>query len=283
MEPIVFFAVILAALFHAVWNAMVKGDGDKYLAMTAVVIGQGLFAVPALAFVPAPAPSSYPLIAAGILLHLGYQFFLLAAYRVGDLTQVYPLARGTAPLIVAGVSVMFLGVVLYPIQIAAIALIGLGIISLALVRRVDGGANPKAAVFALITGCFIASYSLVDGLGARQAGTALGYYGWLAIGNTIATLAIMAITRPETLRKVPRKGIRLVLLGGGASYVAYALVVWSFTQAPIALVTALRETSIVFALLLGVFVLNEKLNLAKVLSTLLTLIGAVMLRFGRQS
>ena len=283
VELTVFVAVILAAMLHATWNAMVKGDGDKHLAMAAVVIGQGVFAAPVLAFVPVPDASSYPMLVAGIVLHLGYQFFLLAAYRVGDLTQVYPLARGSAPLIVAGVSVLFLGVVLEPVQIGAIVLIGLGIISLALVRRVDGGANRNAAGFALATGCFIASYSLVDGLGARQAGTALGFYGWLAIGNAIVFIAITALTRPETLRNVRRKGMRVLLIGGGASYAAYALVVWSFTQAPIALVTALRETSIVFALLIGVFVLREKLDLAKVLSTLLTLIGAVLLRFGRSS
>lgn len=295
MELTVFLAVILAAVLHATWNAMVKGGGDKHLAMAAVVIGQGIFAAPVLAFVPAPDPASYPMIAAGIVLHLGYQFFLLAAYRVGDLTQVYPLARGSAPLIVAGVSVFFLGVVLEPIQIGAIVLIGLGIISLALVRREaghaiavadgpsDGGSNRKAALFALATGCFIASYSLVDGLGARQAGTALGYYGWLAIGNAIIFIAITAVTDPATLRRVPNKGFRVLVLGGGASYAAYALVVWSFTHAPIALVTALRETSIIFALLIGVFVLRERLDLAKVLATLLTLIGAVLLRFGRSS
>ena len=281
MELTVFLAVILAAMLHATWNAMVKGDGDKHLAMAGVVIGQGVFAAPVLAFVPAPDPSSYPMIAAGIALHLGYQFFLLAAYRVGDLTQVYPLARGSAPLIVAGISVMFLGVVLEAIQIGAILLIGLGIISLALVRRVDGGANRKAAGFALATGCFIASYSLVDGLGARQAGSALGYYSWVAIGNGLIFVAFTAFSRMGTLRSVPRKGLRVLLIGGGASYAAYALVVWSFTQAPIALVTALRETSIIFALLIGVFVLRERLDLAKVLSTFLTLIGAILLRVGR--
>lgn len=281
MELTVFLAVILAAMLHATWNAMVKGDGDKHLAMAGVVIGQGVFAAPVLAIVPAPDPSSYPMIAAGIALHLGYQFFLLAAYRVGDLTQVYPLARGSAPLIVAGISVMFLGVVLEAIQIGAILLIGLGIISLALVRRVDGGANRKAAGFALATGCFIASYSLVDGLGARQAGNALGYYSWVAIGNGLIFVAFTAFSRMGTLRSVPRKGLRVLLIGGGASYAAYALVVWSFTQAPIALVTALRETSIIFALLIGVFVLRERLDLAKVLSTFLTLIGAILLRVGR--
>ncbi|RKF14009.1 hypothetical protein D6850_12575 [Roseovarius spongiae] len=281
MTLTVFLAVIFAALLHAGWNAMVKGGGDKHLAMAGVVIGQGLFAIPVLAVAPSPDPASLPLMGAGILLHLGYQLFLLAAYRSGDLSQVYPLARGSAPLIVAAVSVLFLGVTLAPLQIGAVALIGLGIMSMALARRADGLRNRGAALLALTTGCFIASYSLVDGLGARVAGSALGFYGWLTIGNMLGFVAIAALRWPATLRRVPRHGLKLVFLGGGASFTAYALVIWAFTQAPIALVTALRETSIVFAVLIGVFVLGERMNLAKVVSTMLTLAGVVLLRYVR--
>ena len=279
MTTTVFLAVILAALLHAVWNAMVKGGGDKHLAMCAVVIGQGVFAVPVLFFVPAPDPASFPLMLAGVALHLGYQFFLLSSYRVGDLTQVYPLARGSAPLIVALVSVVFLGAVLSPPQAVAVAFIGLGIMSMSVVRRADGQHNGKAALLALVTGCFIAAYSLVDGLGAREAGTALGFYGWLTIGNAIAFATITAVAHPRTLCRVPANGLCVLVVGGGASFVAYALVIWSFTQAPIALVTALRETSIVFALLIGVFIMGERMNLAKVLSTMTTLAGVALLRF----
>ncbi|WP_202385593.1 DMT family transporter [Altericroceibacterium endophyticum] len=277
----VFFIVVLAAALHAAWNAMLKGGRDKYLGTAAVVIGQAIFAVPTLFLVPAPDPSSFVLIVAGIGLHLGYQFFLMASYRAGDLTQVYPLARGSAPLIVALVSVVFLGVVLQTIELTAVLMIGLGIMSIALVGKNDGLHHRKAAVLALLTGCFIASYSLVDGLGARQAGTALGYYGWLTIGNAVAFCAITAVVRPSILKRIPKEGLRLTMFGGGASYVAYALVIWSFTQAPIALVTALRETSIVFALLIGVFVLREKLSLAKVASTVVVSAGVLMTRLSK--
>ncbi|GAB5348526.1 EamA family transporter [Alteriqipengyuania sp. 357] len=281
MSLTVFLAVVLAAALHAGWNAMVKGGSDKYLGTACVVIGQAVFAIPTLALVPAPAPSSYALILAGIGLHLGYQFFLMASYRAGDLTQVYPLARGSAPLIVGIVSVVFLGATLLPVELAAVAIIGLGIMSIALVGRHDKLHNRKAAALALVTGCFIASYSLVDGLGAREAGTALGYYGWLTMGNALAFCAITAVARPSVLKRVPTEGLRLAIFGGGASYAAYALVIWSFTQAPIALVTALRETSIVFALLIGVLVLKEKLSLAKVVSTMIVLTGVLMTRLGR--
>ncbi len=279
----VFFVVILAAGLHAAWNAMLKGGQDKYLGTAAVVIGQAIFAIPTLFFVPAPDPSSFMLILAGAGLHLGYQFFLMASYSSGDLTQVYPLARGSAPLIVALVSVSLLGVSLEPIELIAVAVIGLGIMSIAVVGTRDGLHDRKSAVLAIITGCFIASYSLIDGLGARQAGTALGYYGWLAIGNALAFCAIAAVARPSVLRRIPTEGLRLTLFGGGASYAAYALVVWSFTQAPIALVTALRETSIIFALLIGVFVLKERLSLAKVASTAIVLAGVIMTRLGRSA
>ncbi|MEN7537968.1 EamA family transporter [Aurantiacibacter flavus] len=124
---------------------------------------------------------------------------------------------------------------------------------------------------------------MIDGLDARQAGTALGYYGWLTIGNALAFIAITAIACPSILRRVPKEGLRIAVLGGGASYAAFALVIWSFTQAPIALVTALRETSIVFALLIGVLVLKEKLSLAKVASTAIVLAGVFMTRLGKST
>lgn len=283
MSTTVFLAVIGAAILHASWNALVKGGADKYLGLGAVVLGHVPFALIALLFVPAPAPESFGYLAVGILLHLGYQLFLLQSYRVGDLTQVYPIARGSAPLIVALVSVTMLGVALAPMEIAAILIIGVGILSLSLTRRADGLRNGPAALFALVTGIFIASYSLVDGIGARLAGSPVGYYAWLAIGNAILTLAFLLWVRPITLTNMARHGRMMFFVGGGASFVAYALVTWAFTQAPIALVTALRETSIVFALLIGVFFLKEKLNLAKVIATFVTLLGAALLRLARST
>ncbi len=281
MSTTVFLAVIAAAMLHAVWNALVKGGHDKHLGMTAVVLGHTPIAVAILPFVPSPAPESWPYLAGGIALHLGYQLFLLSSYRVGDLTQVYPIARGTAPLLVAGVSMVFLGVKLTSLELLAVLTIGAGIMSLSLVRQRDGLRNFNAAALAFITGCFIAGYSLVDGTGARLAGTALGFYGWLTVGNAIGVVAYIAVAKPGLLRTLPTRGKRIFVIGGSASFVAYALVIWAFTQAPIALVTALRETSIVFALLIGVFFLKEKLDLAKVFSTLVTLLGAALLRFSK--
>ncbi len=281
MTLTVFCAVLMAALLHASWNAMVKGARDKQLNMIAVVIGHLPLALLALALSPSPNAASLPYLFSGMALHFGYQLVLLRAYHAGDLTQIYPIARGSAPMIVAGVSVAFLGVTLQPIEIAAVLTIGIGILSIALVRKADGQRNPQGAKLALITGCFIAAYSLIDGLGARVAGTAMGFYGWLAVGNAALMIGLIALRAPHQLRALHTTGKRVFLLGGSASFAAYALVIWAFTQAPIALVTALRETSIIFALLIGVVFLKEKLNLAKIASTAITLLGVALLRLAK--
>lgn len=281
MSFTIMMVVLLAALLHASWNFLVKRTDDKYLSMGAIVVGHIPFAAAALLYAPIPQPASLPYVITGAVLHTGYQLFLLNAYRIGDLSQVYPLARGVAPLIVAGISVILLGVHLSQFEMAAIVTIGTAIMSLALVRRSDGMRNGRAASLAIITGGFIAAYSLVDGLGAREAGTALGFYSWLSMINAAIFATIMRITRPGLVKRVVCQGWRLTLSGGCASFTAYALVIWAFTLAPIALVTALRETSIIFALLLGVFVLKERLDLMKVLATLVTMIGVGMLRVNR--
>lgn len=279
MSSTVFFAVIAAAVLHATWNALVKGGSDKTLGMSAVIIGHVPFAIVCLPFIPMPAAESYPYLLGGIVLHAGYQFFLLQSYKVGDLTQVYPIARGTAPLLVAFFSVFVLKVELSSTELLAILIIGVGILSLTLVRSDDGQRNSRAVMFALVTSCFIASYSMVDGLGARLAGTSLGFYAWLSIANGFfMTLYVLAV-QPTILRQLVTSHRRIFAIGGGASFIAYSIVTWAFTQAPIALVTALRETSIVFALLIGVFFLKEQVNLIKVFSTMTTLLGAILLRF----
>lgn len=280
MTNTIFLIVLLAALLHAGWNALVKGGADKVVSMTAVVIGQGLAGLLSLAFAPAPAAASLPWLALGVALHLGYQIFLVAAYRLGDMTQVYPIARGVAPLLVTAISALFLGVTFNAMQLAAIAMIAIGIASISMVRSADGLFQGKAALLALATGGFIAAYSLADGFGARLAGTSLGFYGWMAFLNGVLMVGLARSIRPGLTMQALRQ-TRTLIIGGGASFAAYALVIYAFTQAPIALVTALRETSIVFALLIGVLVLKEPLNLLKVIATATTLAGAALLRFAR--
>jgi drug/metabolite transporter (DMT)-like permease len=276
----VFAVVLFAALLHASWNALVKGGSDKAAAMTAVILGQGVFGLASLAIAPLPAAESLPYLAGSVALHLGYNVLLIFAYKAGDLTQVYPIARGASPLIVALVTTTVFGATLDGWEVLGVLLISTGILSTSLVRRADGLFQGKAAAIALLTGAFIAGYSIVDGYGARVSGTALGYFGTIAAIDGLAFLAGGLVLRNGVVGRALARP-RHLFGGGGASFVAYAAVIWAFTLAPIALVTALRETSIVFALVLGVGLLGERLRLAHVGSIALTIAGAVALRLHR--
>lgn len=281
MDATVFFAVLFAAVLHASWNAIVKNASDKYLSMTAVVLGHAPLAALMIPFVPAPSIESVPYMVASTLMHTGYQVFLLWGYRAGDMSQVYPIARGTAPIIVTLISIFALGEHLTAMQLTAVALIGLGIMSLLAVRGHDGLRNAKAGVLALITSVFIAGYTMTDGMGARVAQTGVGFYSYATIVNAAVFAAIMAIAKPGLLGRIMPEAGKSLLIGGAASFIAYAIAVWGFTRAPIALVAALRETSIIVALLISVFVMKERLDLAKLVSTFITAAGAVVLRLAR--
>ena len=278
MSGTVLIAVLAAALLHASWNAIVKGGSDKLASVGAVIIGHAVPAALALAVVAPPAPASWPWIGLGVALHLGYQGFLIAAYRLGDFSRVYPVARGSAPMIVALVSTTLLGVTLGRAELLAVLLIALGILSIGLTRDRAAPVQNGAVAAALVTGCFIAAYSLADGLGARLSGSPVGFYAWIAILNAVVLAAVLAVRRPGLLPRLPRHSPAAFWIGGPASFAAYALVVWAFTQAPIALVTALRETSIVFALLIGALVLRERIDLARIASVFVTLAGIALLR-----
>ncbi len=280
----VFGAVILAALMHAIWNAMVRGingNGDKTVGMASVILGEGLWGLPVLLLVPFPPVDSWPYIVASVVLHTGYGLVLAAAYRTGELTQVYPIARGTGPLLVAAASVLVLGEEITPLGLAGIGVICIGLFSLGFAPGAASGPDRRATLLALTTGVFIAGYSICDGIGARVAGGASAYWSWIAVIDTAVYLALAAWWRGRKLAGELAANWRVVVIGGFACYWAYWLVIYAFTKAPIALVSALRETSIVFALLIGVVVLKEKLDLRKIASTFITLAGAILIRVGR--
>ncbi|MCX7565016.1 DMT family transporter [Sulfitobacter sp. F26169L] len=281
MTGTVFLAVLAAAFLHAAWNALVKGGADKRVTMAAVMLGHMPPAIVAFVVVPAPAWDSWPWMVAGMLAHLGYQIFLLGAYTKGDLSQVYPIARGLAPLVVTFVSFALLGERLSQPEFLAVGLIGIGLMSMALLRGSDGARNMEAVRLALMTGCFIASYSLIDGYGARASGSPIGFYAWSGTGNAALFALYLRFRHPGVLRTTFTSAWRLFFIGGTASFTAYGIVIWAFTQAPIALVTALRETSIVFAVLIGVVVFKERLDRIKIIAVAATLLGAGLLRLAQ--
>lgn len=250
---------------------------DKNIAVALVATGHVPFAVLALAFVPMPAQDSWPYIIAGALLHTGYQLVLGKAYKLGDYSRVYPVARGSAPLFIAVASFLFLGAELSPAGWASILIISAGVIGVALCQTGTIGSPAGAALAsALVTGLFIAAYSLVDGLGAIEAGTALGFYAWLSLFNA----GFMMLIRSRDQRAMGRWFLPLkspmFWFGGGASFTAFAIVIWAFTQAPIALVSALRETSVIFALLFAHFGLKEKIS-PPVVTAILCIMSGLML------
>jgi drug/metabolite transporter (DMT)-like permease len=278
MPTHILIAIMCAAFLHAAWNALLKSQPDKSAGALAVSLGSAVIGLACLAFTGLPAREAWPLVASSAVLHTGYFLFLTSAYRVGDLSQVYPIARGVAPLITAASAGLFLGETLTPVETAAVALIGLGIISIVLTARTDGRLNMVSCTLALITGIFISSYSLNDGVGARLSGNSLAFYGASASLNCAMMCIGMSFFRRNVIISALRDCRRSLWIGGPLSFIAYALVTWAFTQAPIALVSALRETSLVFALIIGTLFLRERINLGKVVSVFVTLSGAVLLR-----
>lgn len=277
----VFAMVLGAALFHAAWNALVKVNTDRLVMVAIMMTSQAVVAILVVPFVEFPTPASWPHIWASTALHTAYFIFLVNAYRHGDLSHVYPIARGSAPLLVAVISVAIVGETLSRLAALSVVLIALGIMSLTLTRGAGGFREPKAILFALGTGVFIAGYTVVDGLGARLADSAHSYIFWLNLFDGIPiTILALYLRRDQILVQV-RTSWKPGMLAGIVSLLAYWIVIWAMTQAPMALVSAVRETSMVFAVLFGVFFLKERLNLARLASMAITLFGAVMIKMSK--
>jgi len=271
--------VLLAALFHAVWNALVKATADR-LSMMAYVAGSGgLLMLPLLPFTPFPSWEVWKIIFLSLALHTGYKVFLVKAYTHGDMGQVYPLARGFAPAIVTVVGFLFLGEQLPALATVGVALIIIGIVSLAWRSRTGakGAGDPRAIFYALGTSVFIAAYTLNDGLGGRVAESASAYVIWLFALDGVSITAIALWRRGTVLLKPKREW--LYGLGGGAiSIIAYWLVIWAMSVTPLGPVAALRETSVVFGALISGLVLKEGLGPRAVVAACVVAAGVMLLK-----
>ena len=273
----VFFAVLLAALLHAGWNAWVKGREDRFASILTLSVGQSLLAGLALFFVGLPPAHALPWVLGSAALHCGYKIFLINAYERGDLSQVYPLARGTAPLIVAIAGVLFLGEVPPPVRLAAVAAIGAGILLMARGGR-EGRLGRAGLLLSLATAAFTASYTVVDGLGARLAGGASAFLLSAIALDGVLMLSYGRIARGPLPLEAMRSGWMQGLAAGGVSAGAYWIVVWAFTQAPLALVAALRETSVLFAMLIAALFLRERIGRWRWAAAALITSGVVLMR-----
>jgi drug/metabolite transporter (DMT)-like permease len=248
------FAVLGAALLHAAWNALLKSGRDLLLDTGLVAFAGTLLGLLLALAVPPPEPAAWPYIATSAVVHVGYYTALVGAYRAGDLSHGYPIMRGVAPLLVAAVSWLWLGEALSATAWTGVLLICGGVLSLGMA---GGGANRRATAWALACAAIIAVYTLADGAGVRVSGGADRYVVWLFIFQGIPfTLAVLALKRGALLAHARLHWPRA--LGGALlSGVSYGIALWAMTQAPVAIIAALRETSVIFAALMGAWLLKE--------------------------
>ncbi|MDB4140637.1 DMT family transporter [Candidatus Pelagibacter sp.] len=278
MDPIVFTAVIIASMFHATWNGMVKKHSNKVTALSAIILGHVPLSIIAVIFLPMPSFDSLPYIIVSAFIHQGYNWFLLKSYSVGDLTKVYPIARGFGPIIATIISIFFLGLIISKASILSISLVcaGILIISLFGYKTIN---NLNIIKYSLITGFFIGLYTVIDGYGARVSLSAISYMSWGFILSAMLFPILLKINKYDNIfRNIINDGKAIFWIGGSISYLVYGVVIWGFTKAPIPMVSALRESSIVFVIFIGIFFLDEKINLAKIISIILIFFGVIGLK-----
>jgi drug/metabolite transporter (DMT)-like permease len=272
--------VLAAAVLHASWNALVKSVTDR-LALMAVMGGATVvICLPMALLARAPSGRAWPELGTSAVLHTVYNLLLLEAYSDGDFNQVYPLARGTAPPTVALASVIVVGEGLSAIQVLGVLAVSAGLLVLASGRP---RGSRRALTFAVVTGLFIAGYTVVDGVGVRHSGSVFGYTGWLLAIEGALTAAILVAIRSRRSETPNWDGADLVprgTLAGALSIAAYGLVLWAQTRGALAVVAALRETSVVFAAVIGAVVFHEHLPSRRIVASTVIAAGAAALALG---
>lgn len=273
----VFLAVLGAALLHAGWNAIIKTGDNKQRTMMIFTVWQAVIGTCLVIWFPLPKAEVWPWLIASGVIHMFYQLFLAYAYEQGDLSRAYPISRGAAPLIVLLISGLFLADVITWVEFLGIAVLGLGIVTMASGALLSGESR-HLIPYALGAATATAGYTLVDGIGARISGAPVVYVGWiLAMSAVFFIPAALLLKGPDVMR-APWPEWRRGILPAGISLSAYAIVVWAMTHAPIALVAALRETSILFAVLIGWRIFGERMGPQKAIAATLIVSGVVLTR-----
>lgn len=272
------FLVLGAAVAHASWNAIAHGIEDKVVAMTQMAVGCSVIAVPLILFSPMPHAASWPWLIASVIVHIAYNLLLMTSYRLGDFGQMYPIARGSSPLIVTGLAAFFLHERPLPLELAGVVVISLGLASLvfatgARLRR----HNVKAVGAALATGLTIAVYTTIDGTGVRASGSPAGYTGWLLLLSMLTMVSYALLRRGPAIFTQARVKPWPGLIGGVLSLAAYGLVLWAQTMGPLAAISALRETSIVVGAVIAAVVFKEGFGPRRVVATLIVFVGIALI------
>lgn len=293
MSVQVMLIVLLAAFLHASWNAVVKSSRDKFLDIVLVTAGSALLSAIALPFLPLPASASWAYVAASVVIHIGYFALVAAAYRAGDMSFAYPLMRGTAPLLVTIASGPLIGEYLSPGAWSGVLMICVGVLGMTLVHGkpgsgisgggISGGGKPSgagmgAALPAMANAVVIAVYTVVDGVGVRLSGHAAAYTMWVFLLTALPLVVWAGLRRRAGLTAHFRSRWHFGLLGGACTLAAYVLSLWAMTQAPVALVAALRETSILFGSVLSALVLKERFGWTRHAAAAAVVSGAIILK-----
>ncbi|MCZ2526767.1 EamA family transporter [Streptomyces sp. NPDC059506] len=260
MSPFVAAVVLFAAVTHASWNAITHRIKDELACLSLVGAGRTLSGAVLACLAPLPAPAAWPYLIASVLLHIGYQVALMRSFRLGDFGQVYPIARGTAPLLVTLFAVLALDEHLGGASAAGVLVATAGIVGLALWGVRDRANRPSgpAVAMAAATGLMIAVYTVVDGVGVREAGAALGYIAWLMVLDGLAIPAYAAVRLRGALTPRLRPVLLPGLVGGVLSVLSYGLVLWAQTRAPLAPVAVLREFSVIAGAVIAAFLFKER-------------------------
>lgn len=271
--PIVLL-ILFAALLHASWNALLRVGADRLWSMTMMCVAVAIASSVIALFLAPPAQASWPYAVLSGVLHVGYNLFLVRSYKVGDLGQTYPIARGSSPILITLCALVFAGETVSTNALIGIVLVSGGIISLAFrQRRLAVPSLP----YALGTGFFIAAYSVTDGIGARLSGAPMAYTVWMcALWGVLMPLVYIGLRDTRSLF-APRPGVITALIGGLVSLLAYGIVIYAMSHAPMGAVSALRETSVLFAALIGYLFLGESLTVRKVLACVVIATGTMLI------
>lgn len=278
MSTLLVVLVLSAALLHACWNALVKSGGVPEFTIASYQLVGAVVCAVLVWFVPTPERASWPFILASVLIHNLYYMTMAQAYRAGDLSQVYPLFRGMAPILVAIGAMIFAGEVLTRSTFLGILFISCGLMSITLLGKHFGKIPKTALLWGLATSVLIGCYTVVDGMGVRLAGNPASYIVWLFMLEVVPIGTWMLLTQRREWFAYMRQTKLNILFGGFASNAAYGLVIFAMSLGALAIVSSLRETSVIFAALIGTLLLGEPFGRQRVIATLFVALGIIIMK-----
>ena len=271
---IVTFAVLGAAVTHAAWNAIAHGIKDQTLAFALIGAGSIVVAIPLIIVAALPRPACWPYLLASVAIHVFYNLLLMQCYRLGEFSQVYPLARGISPPVVTILAAVFVHEHLAFLQLAGVVVVSAGLAFLVF----SGGRPSRGAFLAAVgTGLTIAAYTTVDGTGVRLSATSVGYIGWLMLMQSLCVPMFALVRRRNVLLKQPPRILLSGLAAGALSVLAYGLVLWAQTRGALAPIAALRETSVIFGAIIGALAFREPFGRTRVVATVIVVAGILLL------